>query len=425
MKHLGPGLLLALFATSLAPAGWSAPKATSGQESEAPARIGRIEGLLAAHPDTFASVVERGRELRLQILLGEVRDTEAGPELVQNSYRLDAEYFYPASTIKLVAAITALERLNDLRRTTAPKISERTPLAFHPLFKGEVLEATDESNVEGGVITLEHLIRKALIVSDNAAYNRLYDFCGQEWLNQRAWRAGLRDAKLSHRLSVSRTQVDNKRTCAIELRFDDEPIVVDARWSNVGELGVIGPKGVYVGKAHRDRSGEVDKPMSFFHKSYLPLRDMQLALARVVRPDLIKLPGELFDITDEQRALLADALSVYPGDSKNPVWSREQYPDDYAKFFLTGVTRVLPKESVRIYNKVGLAYGFVTDNAYIVDTKSGKGFFLAVTMYANSDEVLNDDKYDYETVAFPFFADFAEVVARDIWAAPASQEKKQ
>lgn len=425
MKHLGSALLVATLVTVLGPAGGSTPLRACGQESEAPARIGRIEALLAAHPDKFAGVVKRGRELRLQILLGEIHATEAGPELVSNSYRQDAEYFYPASTIKLVAAITALERLNDMRRNLAPQATERTPLAFHPLFKGEVLEATDESNVEGGVLTLEHLIRKALIVSDNLAYNRLYDFCGQHWLNERAWRAGMRDAKLSHRLSVTRTQVDNKRTCAIELRLEGEPVLVDARWSNVGELGVIGPTGVYVGKAHRDRSGEVDKPMSFFHKSYLTLRDMQLALAKIVRPDLVKLPGEAFDLTDAQRALLADALSVYPGDSKNPVWSREKYPDGYAKFFLDGVARVIPKERVRIYNKVGLAYGFATDNAYIVDTSTGKGFFLALTMYANSDEVLNDDKYDYETVAFPFFADFAEVVARDIWAAPASQEKKQ
>ncbi len=425
MKILWSALLFTAVTNLLGPLGWCASPGAPAQEAEEPVRIGRIEALLAAHPEKFSSVVARGRELRLQISLGEVRDTETGPELVRSTYRQDAEYFYPASTVKLVAAIVALERLNELRQSTAPKLTERTPLAFHPLFKGETLEATDETNVEGGVITLEHLIRKALIVSDNFAYNRLYDFCGQQWLNERAWRAGLRDARLSHRLSVTRTQVDNKRTCAIELRLDDEPVLLDGRWSNVGELGVMGPKGVYVGKAHRDRSSEIDKPMSFFYKSYLPLRDMQHALARLVRPDLVRIPGEPFDLTESQRALLLDALSVYPGDSKNPVWSREKYPDGYAKFFLDGVTRVKPKESVRIYNKVGLAYGFVTDNAYIVDTTTGKGFFLAVTMYANSNEVLNDDKYDYDTVAFPFFADFAEVVARDIWAAPASQEKKQ
>lgn len=407
---------------------WSSASAASAQEDEAPrgpAKLGRLESLLFSNRETFESVTKQARALRVQVLLGEVNDTEHGPQIVQSSYRLEAEYFYPASTVKLIAAPVALERLNELRRTIAPLATERTPLAFHPLFKGEVLEATDDSNVVDGVITLEHLIRKALIVSDNAAYNRLYDFCGQAWLNERAWRAGLRDTKLSHRLSVTRTQVDNKRTCAIELRFPDEPVLVDARWSNVGELSVIGPNGVYVGKSHRDRSSVVDKPMSFFHRSYVPLRELQAAVARIVRPD-IKLAGEPYDLTEEQRQLLLDAMSVYPADSKNPLYSRSAFPDEYAKFFLPGVARVIPKERVRIYNKVGVAYGFVTDTAYIVDTQTNKGFFLAATIYANSDEVLNDDKYDYESVAYPFLANLAEVVARDLWGVPAApQEKKQ
>ena len=32
------------------------------------------------------------------------------------------------------------------------------------------------------------------------------------------------------------------------------------------------------------------------------------------------------------------------------------------------------------------------------------GFFLAATIYTNSDGVLNDDAYDYDEVALPFFA---------------------
>lgn len=408
---------MGLVAFSIAAMAWLAAPSAGAQDEDAPRegpKLGRLETLMIENRERFLPITKQARTVRVQALLGEVSDTEHGPRLVQSGYRLDSEYFYPASAVKIIAAAVALEQLNELRRTIAPLATERTPLAFHALFKGEVLEARDESNVDGGVITLEHLIRKALIVSDNHAYNRLYDFCGQQWLNERAWRAGLRDTKLSHRLEMHRTQVDNKRTCAIELRLADEPVLVDARWSNVGELSVVGPKGVYVGKGHRDRSGEVDKPMSFFNKNYSPLRELQAAVARIVRPD-IKQAGEPFDLTEEQRALLMDAMSVYPGDSKNPQYSRSEYPDEYAKFFLAGVARVIPKERVRIYNKVGLAYGFVTDTAYIVDTQTNRGFFLAATIYANSDEILNDDKYDYETVAFPFFADLAEVVARDLW----------
>jgi hypothetical protein len=417
MRNWISALLVGVGVAALGFAGAS-QDAKQDPQAEPERKLGRIETLLTANPDKFGAVLKNAHALRVQVLLGEIVEGANGPELVQSGWRLEAEYFYPASAVKVVAAAAALERLNELKQQTAPALTERTPLAFHALFKGEALEAADATNVDGGVLTLEHLIRRALIVSDNAAYNRLYDFCGQQWLNERAWRAGLAQAKLSHRLAVARTQIDNKRTCAIELRFPDAPVLVDARWSNVGDLNVVGPKFVFVGKAHRDRAGLVEHPMSFFQKNYLRLQDLQLALVRIARPDL-KLPGELkgepFDLTDAQRKLLMDALSVYPGDSKNPVFERAKYPDEYAKFFLPGVARVLPKERFKIYNKVGLGFGFVVDGAYIVDTETNKGFFLAATMYANSDEVLNDDVYDYDTVAFPFFADLAEVVARDVW----------
>ncbi len=409
MRKWISALLVGAFAVSL-------PFASARQEDppEPKRELGRIETLLTANPEKFEAVLKGAHALRVQVLLGEIVEGESGAELRQSGWRLDAEYFYPGSAVKLVAAAAALERFNELKQQTAPALTERTPLAFHPLFKGEVLEAADATNVEGGVLTLEHLIRKALIVSDNAAYNRLYDVCGQQWLNERAWRAGLSNAKLSHRLAVTRSIVDNKRTCAIELRLPDGPVLVDGRWSNVGELSVVGPKFVYVGKAHRDRGSLIEHPMSFFNKNYLTLGDLQTAIVRIVRPDL-KLRGEPFDLTEEQRKLLMDAMSVYPGDSKNPVYDRAAFPDEYAKFFLPGVARVIPKERIKIYNKVGLAYGFVVDGAYIVDTETNKGFFLAASMYANSDGVLNDDVYDYDTVAFPFFADLAEVVARDVW----------
>src|SRR5262249_51386725 len=108
----------------------------------------------------------------------------------------------------------------------------------------------------------------------------------------------------------------------------------------------------------------------------------------------------------------------YPGDSKNPVWPREQFADDARKFFLPGLARVAPKESLKVYDKSGQAYGFVNDNAYVVDTRSNRGFFLAATVWADADGVLNDGKYDYATFSKPVLADIAELVARDVWGVP-------
>ncbi|MEM9598077.1 MAG: hypothetical protein AAGD06_27685, partial [Acidobacteriota bacterium] len=159
----------------------------------------------------------------------------------------------------------------------------------------------------------------------------------------------------------------------------------------------------------------VDGPMDFATKNRMSLRDLQRALAMVVRPDLGALGGPGFGLTDDQRALLLEPMYQLPRESKNPVYDPAEYTDQWVKFLLPGLERVLPKSRLRIYNKIGRAYGFSTENAYVVDTETGRGFFLAATIYTNRDGILNDDRYEYEQVADPFFADLGEAVARALW----------
>lgn len=43
---------------------------------------------------------------------------------------------------------------------------------------------------------------------------------------------------------------------------------------------------------------------------------------------------------------------------------------------------------------------------------TGRAFFLAAAIFANPDEVMNDDLYAYDTIAFPVLADVGEVFTR-------------
>ena len=61
-------------------------------------------------------------------------------------------------------------------------------------------------------------------------------------------------------------------------------------------------------------------------------------------------------------------------------------------------------DNIKIFNKVGLAYGFVVDNAYIIDTKNNIEFLLTAVIYSNSNQTMNDDEYDYEKISIPFLA---------------------
>jgi len=76
----------------------------------------------------------------------------------------------------------------------------------------------------------------------------------------------------------------------------------------------------------------------------------------------------------------------------------------YCKFLYYGSDKQAnPHPNVRIFNKVGDAYGFLLDNAYVVDFEKGIEFMVTAVILCNEDEVFNDEKYDYDTIGYPFF----------------------
>jgi hypothetical protein len=372
-----------------------------------------VADLLARHPDRFGALLADPRAHRVQILVTKfTTDASGGPTIERHGYRLGAEYFYPASAIKLGGAVAALECVNELAESKVVPVDEDSALVFHPLFDGEREERFDASNRDGGVPTLRHLVRRTCIVSDNEAYNRLYEFAGQQRLNEVLWEAGLASAHLSHRLSVARSTEENRRTPRIDLSAGAEHVTLPARISAL-QLDNAGQRMLEVGTAQMRDGKLVREPIDFRFKNSMSLLDLQNMLLKVVRRD-VELPGRAFRLSDRQFELLQLALAQYPRESTNPAYERERYPDDWVKFLLPGLTRVLPQERWLVQNKVGRAYGFSIENAYVEDRQTRRAFALSAVVYTNNDGVLNDDAYEYKTVADPFFADLAEVVARDV-----------
>ena len=173
--------------------------------------------------------------------------------------------------------------------------------------------------------------------------------------------------------------------------------------------------GLAVGSAYLAVGERVEEPLDFTAKNRIALDDLQRGLCMVVRPD-IDCQGAGFALGTADRALLYSAMVLFPGQSENPVYDPEHYPDDYVKFLLSGLARVVPGSRLFILNKVGQAYGFTTENAYVEDPETGRSFFLAATIYTNANGVLNDDNYEYDEVALPFMADLGEATARYLWS---------
>jgi hypothetical protein len=61
-------------------------------------------------------------------------------------------------------------------------------------------------------------------------------------------------------------------------------------------------------------------------------------------------------------------------------------------------------DDITILNKVGYAYGYLTDCAYIMDTTNEISFILTATVHVNENRIFNDDNYQYDEVGIPFLA---------------------
>ena len=60
-----------------------------------------------------------------------------------------------------------------------------------------------------------------------------------------------------------------------------------------------------------------------------------------------------------------------------------------------------------------MTMGFkVSDPTLLASVKAGNKveFMLTATIYCNSDGIFNDDKYDYETIGFPFLKNLGKII---------------
>jgi hypothetical protein len=169
---------------------------------------------------------------------------------------------------------------------------------------------------------------------------------------------------------------------------------------------------VELGKAHFDENDKlVNAPMDFTRHNNIPLEDLTKMLIAVLFPESVPASNR-FRLHNSDYSFLYQYMSEYPKESSFPRYDSLVYFDAYCKFFLFKSGRVKIPDYIRIFNKPGWAYGFLTDVAYIADFKHNIEFMLSAVIYVNSDGVLNDDKYDYDETGYPFFREIGETIYR-------------
>ena len=101
---------------------------------------------------------------------------------------------------------------------------------------------------------------------------------------------------------------------------------------------------------------------------------------------------------------------MLPVNSDYPSYDKAQYPDNYTKFLLFGGSAQSIPDHIRIFNKTGWAYGHIIDSAYVIDLNHNIEFIVSAVIYANQNDILNDDTYETEQVCLPFLNELGQFI---------------
>ena len=103
-------------------------------------------------------------------------------------------------------------------------------------------------------------------------------------------------------------------------------------------------------------------------------------------------------------------MSMLPKESDCPKYNSAEYYDGYVKFLMFGDSKEPIPNNIKIYSKSGLAYGYLTDNTYIIDEENNVEYFLSATLHVNGNGIYNDDNYEYDEIGLPFLAKLGQIV---------------
>lgn len=367
-----------------------------------------LKSLMHHKPELFSGILNHPNKNEVQVLYTQInRDKNNKPSFKTFSYNLNIQrYFYPASTVKLAAVVFALEKINELKvKGLNPQISMITDSSF----KGQTKVTKDES-AENGKPSIAHYVRKILLTSDNDAFNRLFEYIGRAEINAKLKKYGLTESRILNRLAIGDGGESARNTNPIDFH-DGEKLIYHQTALYDDKNYELALTNLSVGKGYIDSKDQlVMEPYSFANKNVFTIVDQQSLMKRLMMPEAYA-KKERFNLTVSDYKLIYTYMSKIPTESDYPKYDEKEFWPTYAKMLYYGREKnVVIDPSIRIFNKYGDSYGFIIDNSYFVDFKNKIEFFLTAVVQSNEDGIYNDNKYDYETVCYPFMKNLGRII---------------
>lgn len=350
-------------------------------------------------------VAASAQKYRLQIIYTQIkRDAQGKPSFKNYLYRVDSTtYFYCASLVKLPCSIIALEKLNDL------KLDKETIMFTDSanICQRSVKKDTTSAN---GYPSISQYIRRMFLVSDNAAYGRVYEFLGVDYLHDRLAVLGYKNMRIVHRFDGGCKGTANLITNPVSFYDKDLKLLYEQK-QGLPSRNYSNAMGTFkVGKAYYNaQNRKVNEPKDFTNMNYMSLQNIHGLLQRLVFNEYYP-AAQQYHIDRNEQQFMLQYLTMLPRESTHPSYNTSYY-DSYKKYFIYGDSKkTITDKDLKITNIVGQSYGFMVDCAYIHNEKEKVEFMLSAVIYANEDEVINDGKYEYNSLALPFLAELGRQV---------------
>ena len=357
----------------------------------------------------FKNILAKADTYKIQFIYTQInRDKNNQITYHTYSYHVDSShYFYPASLVKMPLSAIALEKTADLKVYGVDKF---TQIAFDSAFSCQSTLKTYK-NPKQGYPSIGDFVKRMMLISDNESYSRAFEYCGQGYLHKRLSEMGYTGLRITHRFNPLCDSIENRYTNPLrflgkkgELLYKQEMQISKEKLQNPLGKTIVGRSNIIEGKLIR-------QGRNFTFSNYLPLEKAHQMIQAILFPSSMPKRSR-FNLAEEDYAIIRKYMRLYPRQSEYEEYTlKKGYFDAWKKYLYYGRdTENIENKNLRIYNVVGMSYGFLADCAYIADIEKNVDFFLSAVIYTNQSEIINSGNYEYQSIGLPFLKELGRLI---------------
>ena len=361
-----------------------------------------IELVLKSDP-YLKEIIKDKEDYEIQVMLTKVNHNNTKIDFQNYQYQHDEnQYFYPASTIKLPIVVLTLKKINELR-SKGSDITLKSKIILNNV------DNYSNFKLQDSITSFQNLIADIFLVSDNSASNILIDFIGYNYFNDEMQNAGFDRTYLNHKFNPdpyvnSTWQISDLYNNMSSSINDNQKIIKADEKTNGLDKG-----------ERRYFNGEIlDESLNFSEKNRFSITDMHNLIKYIFYPEIFD-KANTFNLNVEDYDFIRYWMSRFTyEDIGEKFIGDEKFFETYNKFFIHGDEQSVSNEQIRVYNKIGQAYGTSIDNGLIKNYQNNVEFILTSTIYTNKNKVINDNLYEYDDIAEPFLAKLSRAIYKEL-----------